>query len=144
MKTASVLLVAVLAALVPAFAGFSEKRLESEKKAAITKGRLLAFHFEQAYYDPNCPKCVQDVNANNAAMKKTVPKKYAEVITIEADETRNLDQLPQCVRDKRVKQGAQIIVTDVECENVLASITGRPTRDQAKAFEQEVAKAAGK
>lgn len=143
MKTTCLLLIALTASLAPASAAFSEKRLETEKKSAVEKGRLIAFFFEQAYYDPNCPKCIQDVNANNSAMKKALPRKYVNVVTIDAGETRGLDKLPQCVQDAG-KGGPRIIVTDAACEKVVASISGRPDRKKADEFEKQVAAELGK
>lgn len=143
MRTACLLLIALSATLAPVSAGFNEKRLESEKKSAAEKGKLIAFFFEQAYYDPNCPKCIQDVNANNSAMKKALPRKYANVITIDAGETKGLDKLPECVRDG-AKSAPTIIVTDAACEKVVATINGRPDRKKADEFEKQVAAEAGK
>jgi hypothetical protein len=143
MKTACLLLIALTASLAPASAAFSEKRLETEKKSAVTKGRLIAFLFEQAYYNPNCPKCIQDVNANNSAMKKALPRKYVNVVTIDAGETRGLDKLPQCVQDSG-KATPRIVVTDASCEKVVATISGRPDRKQADEFEKQVAAELGK
>ena len=106
-------------------------------KNAVIKGTLIAFHFEQGYYNPNCPKCIVDVNANNKAMKQALPRRYASVITIDADETRGLENLPACV--KAAKKGApQIIVTSADCTKVIATLAGRPTRKQAADFEKMV------
>lgn len=144
MKTFLAITLALAATLAPLAAGFNEKRLESAKKNAATKGRLVAFFFEQAYYDPNCPKCIADVNANNAAMKKAIPRKYVELVTIEAGDKRDLDKLPECVSDQSA--GApKIVLTDSACEKVLAKTdTKRPDRQQAKKLEQEAAAALGK
>jgi hypothetical protein len=143
MKTLSLLLAVAVAALVPASAGFSEKRLESEKKSAAEKGKLIAFFFEQEYYTPNCPKCIEDVNSNNNAMKKAVPRKYVNLVMIDAGENRGVDKIPQCVQDA-MKSAPQLIITDAACEKVLATIEGRPDRKKAEAFEKKVAEAAAK
>jgi hypothetical protein len=143
MKKLSLLLIAVLAMVVPVSASFSESRLESQKKSAAAKGKLVAFFFEQDYYDPSCPKCILDVNSNNNAMKKAVPRKYVNLITIDAGESRGVDKIPECVQ-KAMKKAPQLIVTDAACESVLATIEGRPDRDKAKEFEKKVAEAAGK
>ena len=143
MKTVLLLWVTVLATLVPVCAGISESRIESVKKSAASKGRLIAFFFEQDYYLPNCPKCVQTVNANNNAMKSALPRQYVSVITIDAGETRGLDKLPECVRNSG-KATPRIVVTDAACEKVLATLQGSPDREKAAAFEKEVAAALGK
>jgi hypothetical protein len=143
MKTLSLLVIAALAMVAPVSASFSEKRLETEKKSAAAKGKLIAFFFEQEYYDPNCPKCIVDVNSNNNAMKKAVPRKYVNLIMIDAGESRGVDKIPQCVQEA-MKKAPQLIVTDAACEKVLATIEGRPDRKQADEFEKKVAEAAGK
>ena len=52
-----------------AFSSITEKKVENTKQSAAKSGKLIAFVFYQAYWDPNCPKCVATVNANNAAAK---------------------------------------------------------------------------
>jgi hypothetical protein len=143
MKKLSLLLVAVLATLVPVSASFSEKRLETEKKSAAEKGKLVAFFFEQEYYDPSCPKCIEDVNSNNNAMKKAVPKKHVNLIMIDAGESRGIDKIPQCVQ-AAMKKAPQIILTDAACEKVIATIEGRPDRKKADEFEKKAAAVTGK
>jgi hypothetical protein len=130
------------ALLVPVSAGITESRIEATKQSAAKKGRLIAFFFEQDYYLPNCPKCVQDVNANNKAMKAALPRKHANVVTIDAGETRGLDKLPECVRNSG-KATPRIVVTDAGCEKVVATLQGRPDRKQADDFEKKVAAATG-
>ena len=143
MKTTGLLLIAMLALLAPLPAGISESRLESIKKSAAKSGRLVAFFFEQDYYLPNCPKCVQEVNANNNAMKKALPRRHVSVVTIDAGETRGLDKLPQCVLDTG-KATPRIVVTDAACEKVVATLQGKPDRAKTEEFEKAVAEAAGK
>ena len=143
MKTPGILLAALLVTLSSVAAGISESRIESVKQSAEKKGRLIAFFFEQDYYLPNCPKCVQDVNANNNAMKGALPRKYVSVITVDAGETRGLDKLPSCV-EASSKAKPRIVVTDAACTKVIATLQGRPDREKAAAFEKEVAAALGK
>lgn len=144
MKNVLAVCLALAASIAPISAGFSEKRLESAKKQAATKGRLVAFLFEQAYYNPNCPTCIADVNANNSAMKKAIPRKHVELLTIDAGDSRDADKLPQCVRDA-AKGAPVIILTDSACEKVVAvTATKRPDRKQAKEFEEKAAEALGK
>jgi hypothetical protein len=143
MKTIALPLILIAALLAPASAGISESRIESTKKSAAKSGKLIAFLFEQDYYLPNCPKCVQDVNANNTAMKKAVPRKYASLITIDAGETRGLDKLPSVVQSSG-KATPRIVITDASCEKVIATLEGKPDRAKTDAFEKQVAEAAGK
>jgi hypothetical protein len=118
-----------------AFAGFSERKLESAQKKAATSGKKIAFVFYQDYYLPNCPKCIQTVNANNNAIKKAIPR--SAVVTLEIDKgDRDLDKLPSIVSGKGGLP--RIVVTDAACEKVVAQLNGAPDRDKAKAFEEEV------
>lgn len=119
-----------------AFAGFTERKLESAKKKAATSEKKIAFVFYQDYYLPNCPKCIRTVNANNAAIKKAIPSS-SSVVTIEIEKgDKDMDKLPSAVS----AQGKlpRIVVTDAACENVVAKLEGAPDRDKAKAFEAEV------
>jgi len=138
MKYLTLLLVALLASLSPVSAGFSEKRLESEKKDAAAKGKGVAFFFTQAY-DPNNrdPKHGIDVDSNNNAMKKAIPRKYVNTVLVDPGDTRDLDKIPQCVQ-KAMKGKPQVIVTDAACEKVLATLEGRPDRKKADEFEIRV------
>ncbi len=139
MKTLSLLWMFLLACIAP-LSALGEKHLEATKKSSAEKGKAIVFCFQQAYYNPGCPKCIADVNANNAAIKKALPRKYANIITIDAGETRGLDKLPQCVKD--IKASAPILVaTDAECTKVIGTLQGRPDRKQADAFEKTVADA---
>lgn len=143
MKSLSLLLVVVLATWVPVSASFSEKRLEAEKKSAAEKGKLLAFFIEQEYYDRTEPKNIVDVDSNNNAMKKAVPRKYANVIMIDAGESRGVDKIPKCVQDA-MKKAPQLILTDAACEKVIATLEGRPDRKKAAEFEKKAAAAVPK
>lgn len=140
MKMLSLLGIVTLSLLAPLGASIGEKHLEAEKKNAEEKGKALVYFFAQGYYNPNCPKCIADVNANNAAMRKALPRKVANVIMIDAGETRGLDKLPACVTT--AKQGApQLIATDAAGTTVIATLQGRPDRKQADAFAKALAAA---
>ena len=145
MRCLFLMVVTLLAALAPLTAGLTEGRLESAMKQAASKGRLVAFFFEQGYYAPNCPKCIVVVNAANKAMKSAIPRKYTQLLTIEAKDTRGLDKLPECVQNEMKSQGRPLVVlTDASGAEVVASLKGSPDRNQAEAFEQKTAEAAGK
>lgn len=141
MKYLTMLLVALLASLSPVSARFSERRMESEKKDAAAKGKGMAFFFTQAY-DPNNRdrNHTVDVDSNNNALKKAIPRKYVNTVVVDPGESRGLDKLPRCVQDA-MKGQPQLIVTDAACTKVLATLGGRPDRKQANVFEIQVAAA---
>jgi hypothetical protein len=135
MKRAIVLSTLLLACATTAFAGFSERKLESAKKSAAKSGKKIAFVFYQDYYLPNCPTCIQKVNAANNAVKKAVPR--SEVVVVEIDKgDKDMDKLPSVVSSEGGLP--RIIVTDAACEKVVATLNGAPDREKAKAFEKEV------
>ena len=135
MKRAIVLTTLLLTCASTAFAGFSERKLESAKKSAAKSGKKIAFVFYQDYDLPNCPTCVQKVNAANNAVKKAVPR--SEVVMVEIDKgDKDMDKLPSVVSSEGGLP--RIIVTDAACEKVVAQLSGAPDREKAKAFEKDV------
>jgi hypothetical protein len=135
MKRAIVLSTLLLTCASTAFAGFSERKLESAKKSAAKSGKKIAFVFYQDYYLPNCPTCIQNVNAANNAVKKAVPR--SEVVMVEIDKgDKDMDKLPSIVPSEGGLP--RIIVTDAACEKVVATLNGAPDREKAKAFEKQV------
>lgn len=126
----------LLACISTALAGFSERKLESALKKASDSDKKIAFVFYQDYYLPNCPKCIQRVDAANSAIKKAIPKS-SSVVTVEIEKgDKDMDKLPSSV----AAQGKlpRIVVTDASAEKVVAQIDGTPDRDKAKAFKEEV------
>lgn len=134
MKQTIAIATLLLVCVSTAFAGFSERKLESAQKKAATSGKKIAFVFYQDYYLPNCPKCIQTVNANNNAIKKAIPRSAVVVVEVEKGD-RDLDKLPSVVGSGGLPR---IVVTDAACEKVVAQLNGAPDRDKAKAFEEEV------
>ena len=130
-----------LLSLATATAGFSERKLESAKASAAKSGKSIAFVFYQEYWDPNCPKCVQEVSANNGAIKKAVPRNAVVVVEIEPGD-KDLDKLPSAVAGKGPTP--RVVVTDAACEEVTARLDGAPDRDEAREFEKKLKAAAGK
>jgi hypothetical protein len=141
MKTTFVSIIAFSLGLGTALAGFSERKLEAAKKAAADQGRGIAFVFYQNYWDPRCPKCVQQVDANNSAIDKAIPRSVVKVIEINKGD-KDLDKLPSTVPVQG--QLPRVVVTDAACEKVIASIAGAPDREKAKEFETKVEEATGK
>lgn len=134
MKKAIAITTLLFVCVSTAFAGFSERKLESAQKKATTSGKKIAFVFYQDYYLPNCPKCIQQVNAANNAIKKAIPRSSVVTVEVEKDD-RDLDKLPSIVSNGKLPR---IVVTDAACEKVVAQLDGAPDRDKAKAFEEEV------
>jgi hypothetical protein len=119
-----------------AFAGFTERKLEAAMKKAAASEKKIAFVFYQDYYLPNCPTCIRNVNANNSAIKKAIPRSSA-VVTVEIEKgDKDMDKLPSAVSAKGPLP--RIVVTDAACEKVVATLEGAPDRDKARAFEKEV------
>lgn len=140
MKMFSFIVVSALIALTPAFGGFSERKLEAARKSAEKSGKLIAFVFWQDYWDPNCPKCVAQVSANNNATKSAIPR--SNVVMIEIDKgDKELDKLPACVSPHG--NLPRVIVTDSSITQVVATLPGAPDRKQSREFEKKVAEARG-
>jgi hypothetical protein len=123
-----------------ASARFSERKLETTIASANKSGKLVAFVFYQDYALPNCPKCVSSTNANNKAIKSAIPRTDVVVIEVEPGD-KDLDKLPSAVGG--AKGGPAIVVTDSQCEKVVAKLEGAPDRDKAKSFKAAVSEARG-
>lgn len=137
------LLVGVFALLLVsplASARFSERKLESSMASASKSGKLVAFVFYQEYALPNCPKCISSTNANNKALKSAIPRSDVVVIEVEPGD-RDLDKLPSVVGESG--RAPRIVVTDAQCEKVIAKLDGAPDRAKAKEFEAAVSEARG-
>lgn len=118
-----------------AFAGFSERKLQSALEKASESDKKIAFIFLQDYYLPNCPKCVKQVDAANGAIMKAVPSSSSVVKLEIMKGDKDMDKLPASVAKGSVPR---IVVTDATGEKVVAQIAGSPDRDKAKAFKEEV------
>jgi hypothetical protein len=141
MKSLFTIMALGLLSISSAFATFSERKLESAKKSAAQSGKAIAFVFWQEYWDPRCPKCVAQVNANNSALKKAIPRSSVVVVEIEPGE-KGLETLPSTVPAKG--QNPRIVVVDSTAEKVLAQLSGAPDRKKADEFETTVKEAVGK
>ena len=119
-----------------AFPSITEKKVENTKQSAAKSGKLIAFVFYQAYWDPNCPKCVATVNANNAAAKKAIPRQDAVVIEVAGSEKEVEKALPAAVS----KDGPtpRVVVTDADCGQIVAEVKAGASKEDLKAFEKKV------
>ena len=119
-----------------ASSAINEKKVENAKQSAAKSGKLVAFVFYQGYWDPNCPKCVATVNANNASAKKVIPRQDAVVIEVVGKEKDVEKALPAVVS----KDGAtpRVVVTDADCGNIVAEIKAGASKADVEAFESKV------
>lgn len=139
MKT-SLLLISALILSVPAFGDISEKQIERAKTTATAQGKLIAFHFEQAYWDPNCPKCIASVDAKNELVKKAIPRKHVTLISVDAKDKVDLNKLPESIRIQAVVRPC-VIVVSADCAKVIGTINGTSTKDEIKALEKKAGEA---
>ena len=140
MKTSLLLSVLTLLISVPAFADISEKQIDRAKATATSQGKLIAFHFEQAYYDPNCPKCITNVDQNNEVVKKAIPKKHVTVISVDAKEKVDVSKLPEAIRNYAGARPCVILVS-ADCTKVIGVAHSKTTKEEAKALEKKAAEA---
>lgn len=138
MKVIAISLLAAFACASPAAANFSERKLTSTMASAAKSGKLIAFVFYQDYALPNCPTCVSNTDAANKALKSAIPRTDVVVIEVEADD-RDLDKLPSAVGAQG--RAPRIVVTDANCEEVIAKLDGAPDKNQAKEFKATVSQA---
>ncbi len=130
-----VALVAVLG-MGTVFPAINEKKVENAKESAAKSGKLIAFVFYQAYWDPNCPKCVATVNANNAAVKKVVPRQNTVVIEVVGKEKDVRAILPPVV--SMDGPTPRVVVTDAACGTVVAEMKPGMGKADLDAFGKKV------
>jgi len=123
-----------------AFSAINEKKVENAKQSAAKSGKLIAFVFYQGYWDPNCPKCVATVNANNASAKKVIPRQDALVIEVVGSPKEVDKALPTVVS----KDGPtpRVVVTDADCGKIVAEVKAGATKADVDAFAKTVKDAA--
>jgi len=119
-----------------ALSAINEKRIENAKQSAAKSGKLIAFVFYQAYWDPNCPKCVATVNANNAAIKKVTPHQDALVIEVVGKEKDIKAALPPVV--SMTGPTPRVVVTDADCGTIVAEMKPGTSKADLVAFEKKV------
>ena len=136
MKAALFVAMAAVLGMGSALATISEKKVENAKQTAAKSGKLVAFVFYQGYWDPNCPKCVATVNANNATAKKVTPRQQAVVIEVIGKEKDVKAALPPVVS----KDGPtpRVVVTDAACGKVVAEIKPGMGQADLDAFEKKL------
>jgi hypothetical protein len=136
MKLVLLVAMAVVLGMGSAFCAINEKKVENAKRTAAKSGKLIAFVFYQGYYAPNCPKCIAEVNANNATAKKVVPRQDAVVIEVVGKEAEVAESLPSVVS----KDGPtpRVVVTDADCGQIVAEINPGMSKADLAAFEKKV------
>ena len=123
-----------------ACSAINEKKVENAKQAAAKSGKLIAFVFYQAYWDPNCPKCVATVNANNASAKKVIPRQDTVVIEVVGKEKDVRAVLPPVVSMEGPTP--RVVVTDAGCATLVAEMKPGMGKADLEAFEKKVKDAA--
>lgn len=118
------------------FSAINEKKVENAKQSAAKSGKLIAFVFYQAYWNPNCPKCVATVNANNAAAKKVIPHQNALAIEVIGKEKDVKAVLPPVVSMEGPTP--RVVVTDAACGTVVAEMKPGMGKTDLDAFEKKV------
>jgi thiol-disulfide isomerase/thioredoxin len=139
MKHACIAALVAVLGIGSAFAAISAKKVETAKASAARSGKLIAFVFYQGYYAPNCPKCVAEVNGNNASAKRAIPKKDVVVIEVSGKEKDIDEGLPSVV--SKTGTTPRIVVTDADCGQVVAEIKNGATKEELEAFEKKIEEA---
>lgn len=132
------MLIAAAALALPAHA-FNAKRLESVQKRAAADNKLIAFVVLQDYYDPNCPKCITSVDANNSQIKRIAPNKGVIVIKLEKDDLKD-EGVPSIVLKGPTPR---LVITDAACTKVIDSLGAKSDKARVKEMEAKVAAALG-
>jgi hypothetical protein len=135
MKKISLLFLLSAAALVLPASAISSKRVESAQKRAAADGKLLAFVVEQDYYNPNCPKCITSVNANNKQIARITPRKNVIVIKLEKDDLKEGD-VPDCV----IKAGGlpRIVITDAGGTKAIDVMDVKADKKRVEEMEEKI------
>ena len=115
------------------------KRIESAQKRAASGNKLIAFVVWQDYWNPNCPKCIKSVDANNGRIKRITPSKGVIVIKLEKDDLKQGD-VPDCVL-----KGAtpRVVITDATCSKVIDTVDAKADKKRVEEMEQKIAAALG-
>jgi len=140
-KFMSLLMICTLvpALIVPALA-ISPKRIESAKARAAVDNKLIAFVVSQDFYNPNCPKCIAEVTANNNRINRLTPHKGVIVIKLEKPDLK-----PEDVPDVVLKAGGlpRIVITDAECTKVVDVIDVKADKKRVQEMEAKITAALG-
>ena len=119
---------------VPAWA-ISPKRIESAKVRAAADHKLIAFVVLQDFYNPNCPKCIAEVTANNNKINHLTPHKGVIVIKLE-----KADLKPEDVPDVVLKAAGlpRIVITDAACEKVIDVVDAKADKKRVTEMEGKI------
>ncbi len=140
MKTILIAITSVAALVAPAHA-IGQGRIESAKKRAAAENKLVAFVVEQGYWDPDCPKCVAAVNANNKAIKRVAPGKNVVLVRLEEAGLKD-GNVPECV----VKAGGapRVVITDAGCTKAIDTVDVKADKERLKQMEEKITAALSK
>lgn len=121
-----------------AFAGFTERKMESAKRSAEKSGKLIAFVFYEDFSTYREPEQVTAATARNSAAKKAIPRADVTILEINKGD-KDTNKLPACVS----KEGKlpRVVITDAKCKKVIVQYDGAPNREKAKEIEKKVEEA---
>ena len=137
-KTACMLFLAAAALMLPASA-ISPKRIESVQRRAAEGNKLIAFVVMKHYYKPDCPKCVNAVDAQNGRISRMIPNKGVVVIKIDQHAVKEGD-VPAVVLKGMTPR---LVITDATCTKVIDSINDKADKARVNEMESKIAAALG-
>ena len=124
----------VTALLVPAMA-ISPKRVQSAQARATADHKLIAFVVAQDFYNPNCPKCIAEVCANNNKITRLTPHKGVIVIKLEKPDLKPGD-VPEVVL--KAAGLPRIVITDAACEKVIDVVDAKADKKRVTEMEGKI------
>ncbi len=135
MKRILAMAIVCLLSFTPAFAGFTERKMQSTMRSAEKSGKLVAFIFYEDFLQYREPRDVDAANVRNNAAKKAIPRAGTLVIEINKGD-KELDKLPACVT--REGKTPRVVITDAKGEKVIVEYQGAPNREKEEDIEKKV------
>ncbi len=120
-------------------AAITPKRLAAIQQRAAASNKLIAFVVEQDYYNPGCPTCIAEVNGNNKAIKRAIPKGVI-VVKLEEKDLKD-DAVPACVASA---QGLpRLVITNADCSEVVDAVDVKANKARIEQMEEKISAARG-
>lgn len=138
MNRATAGIIAFLMALTPAWAGFTERKMQSTMSSAEKSGKLVAFLFYEDFIQYREERDIIAATSRNTAAKKAIPRAGVLVIEINKGD-KDLDKLPACVaRDGKTPR---VVITDALGKKVIVEYEGEPNEKKEEEIEKKVEEA---